>query len=353
MCSYSRKRKRLSCIGRCSLVLTIRDVAKYCNVSTATVSKAFSSDSDISYETTERVRAAARALGYYPSAAARSLKTQHACNLGVLAQLNHPNGIYTEFVTRVINAFQTEAERNGYDLTFVSKSLSGKTMSYEEHCLYRNFDGVAVICADFFSPQIQALLDKDQPSVTVDYAGDRHASVITDTQAAYDEMADFVYRRGHRRIAVIRDDSTVIADLRYQCLRKAFDARGLELADGRTFAATFNQVDAAAHATEEILSLSRIPSCIFYPDDIACIGGINTLRQRGYSVPGDVSVVGFDGIQLSQVIQPHLTTYRQDMETIGRTALQLLLTVIENPKGEKPHRLIPGEMLPGETVARV
>ncbi len=334
-------------------MLTIRDIAKYCNVSTATVSKAFSSDSDISYETTERVRAAARALGYYPSAAARSLKTRHACNLGLLAQLNHPNGIYTEFVTRVINAFQAEAEHSGYDITFLSKSLSGKTLSYEEHCQYRNFEGVAVICADFFSQQVQALLEKDIPSVTVDYSSDRHASVMTDTQAAYDEMADFVYRRGHRRIAVVRDDSTVIADLRYQCLRKAFDARGLELADGRTFACTFNDTDAAARATEQILALARIPTCIFYPDDIACMGGVNALRQRGYSVPGDISVVGFDGIQLSQLIQPHLTTYRQDMETIGHTALQLLLSAIENPEGEKPHRLIPGEMLPGETVARI
>ena len=311
-------------------MITIRDIAKYCNVSTATVSKAFSSDSDISYETTERVRAAARALGYYPSAAARSLKTRHACNLGLLAQLNHPNGIYTEFVTRVINAFQAEAEHSGYDITFLSKSLSGKTLSYEEHCQYRNFEGVAVICADFFSQQVQALLEKDIPSVTVDYSSDRHASVMTDTQAAYDEMADFVYRRGHRRIAVVRDDSTAIADLRYQCLRKAFDARGLELADGRTFACTFNDTDAAARATEQILTLTRIPTCIFYPDDIACMGGVNALRQRGYSVPGDISVVGFDGIQLSQLIQPHLTTYRQDMETIGHTALQLLLSAIEN-----------------------
>lgn len=334
-------------------MLTIRDIAKYCNVSTATVSKAFSSDSDISYETMERVRAAARALGYYPSAAARSLKTQRACNLGLLAQLNHSNGVYTEFVTRVLNAFQAEAEHNGYDMTFVSKSLSGKTMSYEEHCLYRNFEGVAVICADFFSQQIRALLEKDLPCVTVDYQCERHASVMTDTQAAYDEMADFVYRRGHRRIAVIRDDSTVIADLRHQCLRSAFQARGLELADGRIFACTFNHVDEAARATEQVLALADVPSCIFYPDDIACIGGINALRQRGYRVPQDISVVGFDGMQLSQVIQPHLTTYRQDMETIGRTALQLLLEAIQDPKGEKPHRLIPGEMLPGETVARV
>jgi LacI family transcriptional regulator len=226
-------------------------------------------------------------------------------------------------------------------------------MSYEEHCLYRNFEGVAVICADFFSRQIQALLEKDLPCVTVDYTGDRHASVMTDTQAAYNEMADYVYQNGHRRIAVIRDDSTVIAETRYQCLRRAFDARGLELADGRTFACTFNHVDAAAEATDQILSLARVPTCIFYPDDIACMGGINALKQRGYSVPRDISVVGFDGIQLSQVIQPHLTTYRQDMETIGLTALQLLLSTIDNPKGDKPHRLIPGQMLPGETVARV
>ncbi len=336
-------------------MLTIRDVARYCNVSTATVSKAFSQESDISYETMERVRAAARELGYYPNAAARSLKTRHACNLGVLAQLSHPNGIYTEFVTRVINAFQAEAERNGYDITFMSKSLSGKTMSYEEHCLYRNFDGIAMICADFFSPQILTLLQKDFQGVTVDYAEEGHPSVMTDSRQAYHDLADFVYQRGHRRVAVIRDNTTVIANVRHQCLCEAFAARGLEIPEGQTVTCMFNDMVGAAQATRTILAQDKLPTCIFYPDDIACLGGINALRDSGYSVPGDMSVVGFDGIQISQVLNPRLTTYRQDMETIGRNTLRLLLNEIDNPDTDSPkqHQLIAGEVLMGETVAQL
>ncbi len=336
-------------------MLTIRDVARYCNVSTATVSKAFSAESDISYETVERVRAAARELGYYPNAAARSLKTRHACNLGVLAQLSHPDGIYTEFLTRTINAFQAEAERNGYDITFLSKSLSGKTMSYEEHCLYRNFDGVALICADFFSPQILTLMNKDISSVTVDYVGERHPSVMTDSRTAYQELADFVYKRGHRRVAVIRDNTTVVADIRYRYLCEAFEERGLEIPQGQCVTSIFNDVVGAAEATRRILQHGKPPTCIFYPDDIACLGGLNMLRDIGYSVPRDISVVGFDGIQLSQVIRPHITTYWQDMESIGRNALRLLLHEIENPdaSGPREHQLIAGKVLPGETVARV
>ena len=322
-------------------------------MSTATVSKAFSSESDISYETVERVRAAARELGYYPSAAARSLKTRHACNLGILAQLSHPDGIYTEFLTRTINAFQAEAERNGYDITFLSKSLSGKTISYEEHCLYRNFDGVAFICADFFSPQILTLMNKDISGVTVDYVGERHPSVMTDNRTAYQELAEFVYKRGHRRIAVVRDVSTVVADIRYQYLCEAFEARGLEIPRGQCVPCMFNDVAGAAEATRQILRQGAPPTCIFYPDDIACLGGLNMLRDSGYSVPRDISVVGFDGIQLSQVIHPRITTYWQDMETIGRSALHLLLREIENPEagGPREHQLIAGKVLPGETVA--
>jgi len=336
-------------------MLTIRDVARYCNVSTATVSKAFSAESDISYETVERVRAAARELGYYPSAAARSLKTRHACNLGILAQLNHPDGIFTEFLTRVLNAFQSEAEHHGYDITFLSKSLSGKTMSYEEHCLYRNFDGVAIICADFFSPQILTLLEKGIPAITVDYAGEYHSSVMTDNRTAYQELADFVYKRGHRRVAVIHDNSTVIANIRYQYLYEAFKARGLEVSPEECVFCTFNDVSGAAEATRQILQKGEPPTCIFYPDDITCLGGMNILRDCGYSIPRDISVVGFDGIQLSQIIHPRITTYRQDMETIGRNALHLLLHEIENPGTSLPrqHQLIPGEMLPGETVAHL
>lgn len=333
-------------------MLTIRDVAKFCNVSTATVSKAFNEDSDISYETVERVRAAARSLGYFPNAAARSLKTRRAYNLGLLTQMQHQNGLSTEFITRVINAFQAEAENNSYDVTFVSKSLSGKPVSYEEHCRYRNFEGVALICANFLSPQVTEFLQKDIPCVTVDHRCDRHSSVMTDNQDAYGQLVDYVYRRGHRRIAVVRNNTTTIADFRFECFRKACAEHGLELREEAVTTAIFNDVESADQATLKLLALPERPTCIFYPDDISCVAGIDTLRRAGLSVPEDVSVVGFDGIQLSQIIYPRLTTYRQDMEAIGRSALHLLLAEMEGGENARPQqRNIRGEFLPGETVA--
>lgn len=332
-------------------MLTIRDVAKYCNVSTATVSKAFSQDSDISYETVERVRAAARYLGYYPNAAARSLKTRHAYNLGLLAQLQHTTGVYTEFVTGVIRAFQAGAEHNGYDVTFVSKNISGRTMSYEEHCLYRDFEGVAMICVDYFSADVRALLDKSIPCVTVDYLSDKHASIMTDNQLAYEQIIDYAYRKGHRDIAVIRDNETVIADIRYNCLRKACADRGLEVSDDHIFITRYNDIERAKEATRNVLKLPKHPTLIIYPDDISCVGGIDELNAHGLSVPRDISVIGFDGIQLSQLIRPRLTTYRQDMEAIGNHAVRMLLEIVEDKDAAPPkRRYVPGEFLPGETV---
>jgi len=298
------------------------------------------------------VRAAARYLGYYPNAAARSLKTRRVFNLGLLAQLHHKSGISAEYVTRVINAFQVEAEASGYDVTFVSRSISGKPINYEEHCLYRNFEGVAVICADFLSQQVRSLLERDIPCVTVDYLGAKHSSVMTNNEDAYEKLVDYVYRRGHRRIAVVRDNTTTIADIRLECLRKSCAARGMELPAENVFCARFNDTDSAAEATRALLELPQLPTCIFYPDDIACMGGIDILRKQGLCVPRDISVVGFDGIQLSQVMWPRLTTYRQDMEAIGRSALRMLLEEID-AAAQPRHDYIPGELLPGETVALV
>ncbi len=335
-------------------MLTIRDVAEYCGVSTATVSKALNQESDISVETMRRVRAAARYLGYSPNAAARALKTRRAHNLGLLTQLHNIYGVSHEFVALVINAYQAEAERNGYDVTFVSKDLSGQTLSYVEHCHYRNFDGVALICADFYAPAVRELLDSGIPCVTVDCYDTQHASVMTDNENAFEELVEHVYRLGHRRLAMINDHISAIAEIRCNCFRRACDRRGLALPPGYVDTqAYYNDVHSAAEATKRLMSLPEPPTCIFYPDDISCIGGLDELKEQGLSVPGDVSVVGFDGIELSRFMRPRLTTYRQDMDAIGRSTLQALLDEIQKPRAKQSGRCtIPGELIARETAGR-
>ena len=335
-------------------MVTIKEIADYCGVSTATVSKALNHGTDISKATALRIRTAAQKLGYYPNSAALALKTRHSHNIGLLTQLRDQNGLLHDFVTLVINAFQAEAEHSGYDVTFVSENIRGNAMSYLEHCRYRNFDGVALICADFFSQSVREFMTSTIPTVTVDCYDTRHYSVMTNNQDAYTALLDYVMSLGHRRIAFVGGRSSAIADLRFDCFMQVCRMRGLYMPKEYIHSAYFNDLITTAEATRQLLQLPTPPTCIFYPDDFACMGGMQELRAHGLSIPGDMSVVGFDGIRLSQILQPSLTTYRQDMDAIGQKAMLILRDAIERPGIAQPQQCyIQGELIPGETVARI
>ena len=332
-------------------MVTIREIAAYCGVSTATVSKALNQGTDISSETAQRIRSAAQKLGYFPNGAARALKTKHSHNMGLLTTLRDRNGLSHEFVSLVINAFQAEAERSGYDVTFVSEKISGTTMSFVEHCRYRNFDGVALICTDFYAPAVRELLDSGIPCVTVDCYGTKHGSVMTNNEEAMFALVNYVYQRGHRRIAYVTDIKTAISEIRLTCFRKACLAHGMQIPEGYIDFAYFNDFISTAEATRRLLKLPQPPTCIFYPDDFASLGGISELEAQGLSVPKDMSVVGFDGIHLSQVMHPKLTTYRQDMDSIGSQVMLMLREAIETPKLYLPRQQnVNGKLITGETV---
>ena len=107
-------------------------------------------------------------------------------------------------------------------------------------------------------------------------------------------------------------------------------------------------------ATRELLALEDRPTCILYPDDFSFIGGMNEIEKQGLSIPEDISVVGYDGILLSQVLRPKLTTFRQDAEEIGKQAALALIDKIENPKQFiTNHVVVKGKLIPGDTVKRI
>ncbi|MCR4934849.1 MAG: substrate-binding domain-containing protein [Oscillospiraceae bacterium] len=116
----------------------------------------------------------------------------------------------------------------------------------------------------------------------------------------------------------------------------------------------YHDPDTSAKATFELLALKKPPTCIIYPDDFSFIGGRNYLTAAGLSIPGDVSVAGYDGIYMSQVMRPALTTLQQDTDALGRRSAEMVIDAIENRSGSLPRRaLIPGRLLPGATVKRL
>lgn len=151
------------------MAVTIKDVSAKCGLSISTVSKAFNNYADISLETRELVQRTAREIGYYPNAIARTLKTNRSYNLGVLFQEKRGTGLTHSFFASVLDAFKSAGEKRGYDITFINHHIGWTGMTYLEHCRYRNVDGVCVVCADFYAPEVIELVDSNLPVVTIDH----------------------------------------------------------------------------------------------------------------------------------------------------------------------------------------
>jgi LacI family transcriptional regulator len=113
----------------------------------------------------------------------------------------------------------------------------------------------------------------------------------------------------------------------------------------------FHDPRGSGRATRKLLALPDPPSCILYPDDISFLGGMSELERQGLKIPTDISVAGYDGISLSQLLRPSLTTMHQDSAELGAAAARRLIRAIEDPQTDFPDQtLIAGTLIPGQTV---
>ena len=116
----------------------------------------------------------------------------------------------------------------------------------------------------------------------------------------------------------------------------------------------YHDPDGCYQATKTLLALPQRPTCILVPDDFSYIGGLNAIHEAGLRVPEDISVMGYDGINLSRVMSPRLTTYRQDTAALGKVAAARLVELIEHPKTTVMDRtVIPGQLQEGDSVADI
>lgn len=331
-------------------MVSLKDIAAKCGVSVATVSKALNGHKDVSDATRDRLLKVAKEMGYFPNAQARALKTNRTYNLGVMFLDAADSGFTHEFFAKVLNSFKTAAEYYGYDVTFINKNVGGRQMTTYEHCKYRNIDGILVACTDFTDPDVYELINGDIPVVTIDHLFDCRTAVLSDNAAGMKSLVGYVNSRGHSKIGFIMGNKSSVAEKRLAAFLKECAARGITIDEKYILPGDFHNADITYERTVQLMKLKNPPTCIFMPDDYSAIGGLNALRDLGYKVPDDVSIVGYDGIGLSQIISPKLTTYRQNTNEIGRLAAKALVEIIENPQTFNEVLLVDGELIEGETV---
>ena len=337
-----------------SPVISIKDIAQYCGVSVATVSKALNGHQDVGEATRERVLAAAREMGYTANVMARALKTNRTYNIGILFTDLRKSGFMHEYFASALNSFREEAENAGYDITFISCDVGNTSTSYLQHARYRRVEGMAIFNADFLDPMIQELAQSDIPLITLDHAYEGRMAVLSDNRHGIRELVHYVYNKGHRRIAYIHGNPTAVTEQRVQGFYSACEELGLEVPDEYVGSCEYHEPMSCREATQKLLALPNRPTCILFPDDYAYLGGINAIYEAGLRIPEDISTVGYDGIQLARVLSPRLTTWRQNTEELGRTAAARLIEKIEHPEATEPeHLVINGNFYEGESVRQL
>ena len=334
-------------------MVTIKDISKECGVSPATVSKALNGYTEISPETVELVKQTARKLNYLPNAAARQLKTNRSNNIGVLFVDDTMSGLTHEFFSHVLNSVKEGAEANGYDITFISNNIGKQKMSFLQHCRYRKCDGVVIASVDFQNPEVLELVRSEVPVVTIDYSFDNLSSVVSDNQEGAYRLASYLAEQGHRKIAFIHGERTLVTQKRIRGFNRAMKEYGIETPPEYIAEARYHDADSVRRATATILDLDEPPTAIMFPDDFSFIGGQTEILERGLSIPDDISVCGYDGINLSRILNPQLTTWRQDADRIGKESVRKLVGAIEGAETSVAEQImVSGEFLSGNSVKK-
>lgn len=330
---------------------TIKEIAEKCGVSVATVSKALNGYPDIGPETARLVSETAKLLGYHPDSIARTLKTKRSNNLGVLFIDKMRSGLGHEYFSGLLESVKVRAEERGYDITFISRNVGGKPMSYLEHCRYRRCDGVVIASVDFNDPQVIELVNGDIPVVTIDHVFNNRTSILSDNVQGIQDLTRYIYDCGHRRIAYIHGEDTDVTQKRLAGFHIVCKQLGIDIPKPYLRASRYHDGGACMDITRELLSLDTPPTCIIYPDDFSSVGGLSEIERAGLSIPDDVSIAGYDGIYLLQSLRPKLTTLRQDTHALGAMAADKLINAITEPSTAFPEQItIPGQLLKGSTV---
>ena len=336
-------------------MVTLKYIARECHVSFSTVSKALKGSSEISAETIKLVQDKAVQMGYHPNLAARTLRTNRTFDIGVIFEDKTGSGFQHQYFAKIISGLQKVAQEKGYEITFTSQARSDKNYDYYNHMKGRNFDGVAILSADFNQTGIQNLVQSEIPTVTLDYFYDKnHTAIMSDNEKGMTELVEYIIQNGHKKIAMIHGENTLVTQERIKVFKDVCKKHGLKTPRDYFAEALYHDPFTSAEATNVLLNLKDPPTCIVYPDDYSALGGIRELNARHMTAGKDISIVGYDGIMLTSMMIPPLTTYEQDGETIGRTMAEALIQNIEMGDSYKSQKLmVTGRLLHGGTVASI
>jgi DNA-binding LacI/PurR family transcriptional regulator len=322
---------------------TIRDIAERAGVSKGAVSYALNGRPGVSDATRERIVSIAEELGWYPNRAARALSAARADACGLVLARPARSLALEPFFMEVIAGVEVELASRSVALT-----LQLVQDTREEIAVYRRWwgehrvDGVLMVDLRVHDPRVEELVRLGLPAVVVGGPLENRAlpAVFHDEGIVVVEAVQYLAALGHTRVAHVTGVSDFVhTGQRTDAFRQATDELGLR-AD---VIETDYSAESGAHATRKLLSLPDPPTAIVFDSDLLAVTGLGVAQRMGFTVPDDVSIVGWDDSLISQVVHPPLTAITRDITGFGAAAARHLLAAIDDEASEDV-QIVRGEL---------
>lgn len=326
--------------------VTIREIARTCGVSVQTVSRVINRRPDVSPETRAAVEAAIAAVGFQPSAVARSLVQQRSNTLGVIVA-----GLRYFGVAQTLNGITEESEASGYALLLKEVSSNGEVdvLPVIDFLMAHRVEGIIFAAPDLGEADVRGKLPRSAPPIVFlkSEPSPDYSTILIDNYGGGRQAASHLVALGRRRIAHLAgpQDWHEARD-RQQGWRDALRDAGLE--PGPVVAGNWSS-ESGATGMAELLARDAQLDAVFVANDQMALGAMSALHARGIAIPGQVAVVGFDGLEEAEFFTPSLTTVRQPLRELGKLAVRELLATV---RGDTPARSVHALTLATELVVR-
>ena len=334
--------------------MTIKEIAKESGYGVGTVSRVLNHSPNVSEAAKRRIMEVLNAHNFQPNTNARHLKMQAQYGVAIIVK-----GTQNMLFGRILEQMQVLIEEKGYAsvLHYIDQDGDEAELA-QQICRERKPYGIIFLGSNFMEedPRLTAL---EIPCITVTNnvasLNLRNVSSISvDDSSAAAFVMDYLYDRGHREIGVIGGDPRLSQPsmMRLNGCQGSWLKHGITFDMDKSYAYSRFSLDGGYTAAEQLLEKYPEMTAIFAMSDIMAIGAIRCLYDHGRRVPQDISVVGYDGIELALYTHPKLTTIRQNTERLSGRGVEILLYCIEHP-GNTIHEIVPYELQEGSSVRRI
>lgn len=333
----------------------IYDIAELAGVSIATVSKVINDRDDVSEETKKRIRKIMQENNYVPNSIARSLTTNKSSSIGIIFNYGHEEGLHNMFFQEIIFGMERTLGKAGFDYVYFSDQKWHDDYDYDYlgKCKNRMVDG-AILLGIHKDENMSRLLNSDIPVVLIDldFHNENSTYVMCDHRGGAIQAVNYLFELGHTQLGILGPKDVNPAINRLNGFKQALEDNGLDYNKNWAIESEFDE-NSGYHAMQQVLSLENKPTAVFCQSDVIAIGAIKAIKEAGLNVPDDLSLVGFDDIEVCKYITPSLTTISQNTYKLGEKAAEQLLDMVNYPDDEYSPVILPTELIERESCQRI